>query len=447
MISHQDAIRLRLAAGPRSGSELAKDLGVSQPTASRALSSIAREVIQIGQRRWSQYVLRDLSRGLNDIPVYRVDAQGQIKPLGLLIPVRPDGYVMSQTDGKQIHSDGMPWWLTDMKPQGFLGRAYAHRYSAELGLPPSLKEWSDAHAVRALLVHGHDLVGNLLLGDIARDKFLTAAPPQAIGMDAKALHYAQLAEDASSGASPGSSAGGEQPKFTAYAQTNAGPRHVIVKFTEKVDSPVSQRWRDILLAEHLALSTLRQASISAAQTEIIDHCGQRFLEVQRFDREGSLGRRALVSLNALDAQFVGQASQPWPVIAHKLAQSKVITHQALQETQMLWAFGTLIGNSDMHGGNISFVSEHGQPYQAAPAYDMTTMCFAPTSAGALPGIIPLPHIHSSIPHDTWRQALKLSQNYLAHLQASDTLNSGFEVCVNALKNHIEAASIQIQRLA
>lgn len=56
----------------------------------------------------------------------------------------------------------------------------------------------------------------------------------------------------------------------------------------------------------------------------------------------------------------------------------------------------------------------------------------------------IPHI---IPHDTWRQALKLSRRYLAHLQASDSLSSGFEVCVNALKNHIEASSIQIQRLA
>lgn len=447
MISHQDAIRLRLAAGPRSGSDLAKDLGVSQPTASRALSSIASEVIQIGQRRWSQYVLRDLSRGLNDIPVYRINAQGQIKPLGHLIPVRPDGYVMTQTDGKQIHSDGMPWWLTDMKPQGFLGRAYAHRYSAELGLPPSLKEWSDTHAMRALLFHGHDLVGNLLLGDIARDKFLTAAPPQAIGMDAKALHYAQLAEDASSGASPGSSAGGEQPKFTAYAQTNAGPRHVIVKFTEQVDSPVSQRWRDILLAEHLALSTLRQASISAAQTEIIDHCGQRFLEVQRFDREGPLGRRALVSLNALDAQFAGQASQPWPVTTQKLAQSGVISQQALEDSQLQWAFGILIGNSDMHNGNLSFVSEHGQPYATAPTYDMTSMCFAPTSGGALPSTAHAPHLHASIPHETWRKALELSSRYLTQIQQSNAFSPGFKVCLDALRTHLHTASTQIQRLA
>ena len=64
----------------------------------------------------------------------------------------------------------------------------------------------------------------------------------------------------------------------------------MVKFSEKLDSPVSQRWRDLLLAEHLALSTLRQAGVAAAASAVIDHEGQRFLEVQRFDRVGTLGR-------------------------------------------------------------------------------------------------------------------------------------------------------------
>ena len=129
-----------------------------------------------------------------------------------------------------------------------------------------------------------------------------------------------MAVGASQGESPGSSAGGEQPKFTAYADTNDGPRHVMVKFSEKRDSPVSQRWRDVLLAEHLALTTLRQAGVSAAISTVIDHEGQRFLEVQRFDRVGTLGRMAVMSLSALDAEFVGEAHQPWPVVVKQLKQ-------------------------------------------------------------------------------------------------------------------------------
>ncbi|WP_233573392.1 hypothetical protein [Acidovorax sp. 94] len=41
------------------------------------------------------------------------------------------------------------------------------------------------------------------------------------------------------------------------------------------------------------------------------HGAQRFLEVQRFDRRGARGRRALHSFAALDAEFVGSGGN-WP---------------------------------------------------------------------------------------------------------------------------------------
>jgi hypothetical protein len=135
------------------------------------------EVVRIGAARSIQYTLRDTTRGLPDIPIYRVDTEGRIRQLGTLVPVRPEGFVMRQENGVTLHSDGLPWWLFDMRPQGYLGRAYAARHGAELGLPERLSDWTDTHALRALLVHGHDVVGNLLLGDIARDRFLAASVP------------------------------------------------------------------------------------------------------------------------------------------------------------------------------------------------------------------------------------------------------------------------------
>ena len=69
------------------------------------------EVVRIGAARSIQYLLRDRSRGFVDLPVYRVDAEGRLQRLGVLIPVRPDGYVMRRDDGQQLHSEGMPWWL------------------------------------------------------------------------------------------------------------------------------------------------------------------------------------------------------------------------------------------------------------------------------------------------------------------------------------------------
>lgn len=447
MTHHADALRLRLAAGPKSGTQMAKEIGLSQPTVTRALAAMGDDVVKTGQKKSTRYLLRDHGRGFADIPVFRVDAAGKVKELGVLTPVRPYGYVFTQSDGQHIHSDALPWWLLDMRPQGFLGRAHAARYGADLGLPATLKEWTDSHAIRALLVHGHDLVGNLLIGTSARDKFIRAPEPECIREVDKTTAYASLAMGASAGDSPGSSAGGEQPKFTAYVAFEKETRHVIVKFSEAQKSPNSQRWRDLLLAEHMALATLRQAGIAAAHTCIYDGQEQRFLEIERFDRIGVWGRKAVISLASLDAEFVGAANQPWPVITKALSKQGVITRQSADMAEVLWAFGALIGNSDMHGGNLSFVSEHGRPYELALAYDVTPMSFAPTSSGRLPHAIHPITPHASVSHENWRQAQQLAQTYLASIQACDQFSPEFQVCVEAMQTHIDMASAQINRLA
>ena len=79
---------------------------------------------------------------------------------------------MVQADHKSFHSDGLPWWLFDMRPQGYLGRAYASTYASGLGLPANPEQWADADVVRALLAQGHDAIGNLLIGEQARSRFL-----------------------------------------------------------------------------------------------------------------------------------------------------------------------------------------------------------------------------------------------------------------------------------
>lgn len=446
MSPHVDALRMRLSAGPLSARQLAESIGVSQPTISRAVSQLSSEVVRIGAARSIQYALRHTTRGLRDIPVYRVDAEGRIRQLGTLVPVRPEGFVMCQQDGVTLHSDGLPWWLLDMRPQGYLGRAYAARHGAELGLPERLADWTDTHALQALLAHGYDVVGNLLLGDLARDRFLSAPVVDPISLEQKAERYSELALEAARGEMPGSSAGGEQPKFTAFVMTPDGPRHVIVKFSEPEEGPVSERWRDLLLAEHLALDTLRDAGIAAAKTQIFDYRGQRFLEVERFDRVGNLGRRALMSLAALDAEFVGLGAGTWPAIANRLAADGQIHPAAANGASLLWAFGTLIGNSDMHSGNLSFVSEHGRPYDIAPAYDMTPMVFAPRSGGGLPDTIFQTTIHASVANETWRSAEKLARAFFARVRTATGFSHRFEPCIAALQNHIEAASAMIGRL-
>lgn len=103
---------------------------------------------------------------------------------------------MFQEDGKTLHSDGIPWWLLDMLSQGYLGRAYATRHGIGLGLATKLNEWTDTDLIRALLAHGYDVVGNLLLGDTVRENFLNASEPNLITDELKPQEYARLAFEA-----------------------------------------------------------------------------------------------------------------------------------------------------------------------------------------------------------------------------------------------------------
>jgi len=431
-------LREALATGPLASETLRARLQVSRPTLARAIGSMAGEIVRMGAARATRYALRDRFRPLPDIAVYQVSTTGQIVALGILYPVRPDGFVMVQTDGVTTHYEGLPWWLNDMRPQGFLGRAYAHRHAPSLGLPADVRHWSDTDALRALLASGADPVGNLLLGGLARDQFVNAPAPQASAPE----DYPRLAAQAIRADDTWSSAGGEQPKFCALSATG----HVLVKFTAAEASPVSTRWRDLLVAEHLALETLHGAGIAAARSRLLDVGTQRFLALERFDRVGLHGRRALLSLASLDGAFVGNATAPWPVITAQLAQLGVITPEAHAKAALLFAFGTLIGNTDMHAGNLSFVGDSGQPYDLSPAYDMLPMAFSPTSGGVLRDSVSAANLHSAVDGATWRSALELARGYVARLFANDQLSPSFKPCLQALDEMQLGAAQKMARL-
>jgi hypothetical protein len=432
-----DRIRSLLAQGPAPSRQLIDFIGISQPTLSRAIAGMGTDIVRIGAARSIQYALRDTTRGFAEVPVYRISAEGQIRRLGMLLPVRPDGFVLLQDDGSSLHYDGLPWWVQDMRPAGFLGRAFAISFAAELGLPADINEWNDAYALRALIHHGDELVGNLLLGDIARAHFIQAPPPVPIAE----TDYPAMADAVERGEVAGSSAGGEQPKFVAY-----NGRHILVKFTAKSDNAVTGRWCDLLLAEYLAGRVLTDAGLPAVESRIVDIGPRRFLEVERFDRVGPLGRRAVHSLTALDSEFVGDAVSPWPVLAARLAASGVITSEAAEVATILYAFGALIGNADMHNGNLSFVAEQGRPFEIAPAYDMLPMAFRPGISSNLPDSLNSANLLPGITPSTWRQALELAEACLASMRAEGRFSEGWAPCVAALGRHVEDARQKIGRL-
>ena len=62
-------------------------------------------------------------------------------------------------------TDGLPYFLRDQRPAGFLGRGVATL--PELALPQRVTDWSGDHYLRYLTQRGSDTVGDLILGDAA----------------------------------------------------------------------------------------------------------------------------------------------------------------------------------------------------------------------------------------------------------------------------------------
>jgi len=71
MATRANTIRQLLSQGPMPVRQLIEKLGISQPTASRALRELGDDVVRIGAGPSIQYALRDPSRGFRSTPIYR----------------------------------------------------------------------------------------------------------------------------------------------------------------------------------------------------------------------------------------------------------------------------------------------------------------------------------------------------------------------------------------
>lgn len=425
-------LRKFLAIRVRSPMELRVFLGVSQPTLSRTLNKIRGEIIRIGNGKSIQYAMRDTYDGAKPEHIYRVETDGKVTLIGTLTPIVPEGFVMGSDEHGKESFEYLPWWLYDMRPQGYLGRAYASAYAEELNLPADPKFWSDKEVIKALALHGHDATGNLLIGERAYKDFMNMDNPAPVNRE---VDYPAMARAASDGEIPGSSAGGEQPKFCTYTDNG----HVIVKFTIAAGNQISERWSDLLLAEHIALGVL------GVPTYVFDFGDQRFLEVPRFDRVEERGRIGMISLEALNMEFVGAPPGQWPTLVKTLVEGGHVRTEAYDETEFRWAFGRLIGNTDMHNGNLSFVGS-GRPYRLSPAYDILPMCFSPKTSGEVPDILNPIIISTHASPDNWRKALGYARTFLERIMAHEGFSDRFRPCIEAIERNIENAAVQIDQL-
>ncbi|EMH5181322.1 type II toxin-antitoxin system HipA family toxin YjjJ [Serratia marcescens] len=447
MITVEQALR----HGPATARQLTEALGISQPTLSRRIRELADAVLILGKGKATCYVLRRGIGGERQFPLYRVDERGKAHLFATLCPLYPadNCAVCDERSGEWQLYDGMPWYLNDLRPIGFLGRAWGKAAARELNLPEDVRRWDEGQRLLALCRYGEDITGDLLPGADSYQRWLMRDTAVTITVEDKTERYAALSVQALAGELVGSSVGGEQPKFAAYAELAPGRRaHVLVKFSLAPTHVIAQRWSDLLIAESLALQTVAAAGLPAASAQILFGADRQcFLEVERFDRIGEEGRVAMVSLEALDAEFSGSGHANWVVAAERLLQQGVINHSVYQRIALYWAFGRLIANSDMHQGNLSFLRITQRPVMLAPLYDMLPMAFAPASSGNLRRDAVEIRLSNEVSGAVWRQAELLALEFWRRTAQHDDISEAFRAIAEQMLVQLQKLHERIQRLA
>jgi hypothetical protein len=410
MANYPDVLQLLRQARVLSGAELLARLQQYRPTLSRAtmmrlIQQLGEQVVTRGAARRTGYAARRAIRGSGAaIPLYRIGRDGRGEQIATLDPIYPLGCALRYMaplewplapEMRDGWFPGLPYPLDDLRPQGFLGRNFAHLYADLLQVGGEPQKWQEDDVLHVLSLLGSDSSGNYILGEPAYRRHLETVQrgyPAIADAQLEQAYAAQAAAAMAAGVA-GSSAGGEFPKFTACRLLGGARTHVIVKFSGNDGTPGVQRWSDLLVCEHLALETLAaHLPLAAARSRVHQLAGRTFLEVERFDRHGEFGRSPVCSWAALDAALFGMAGNGWNKAAARLLADGYVDAAAATAIAQLWHFGRLIANSDMHEGNLSFVpgpaggnsKGKGVPLALAPAYDMLPMRYAPVRGVELP---------------------------------------------------------------
>ena len=420
--------------------ELLAALSVSRATLMRAVRAAGPEVLTIGRARRTSYAARRQLRGSTDpLPVFQIDEQGGSEQVGRLNLAYPDGSVF-ELDAQSLwplddsmHDgwfDGLPYFLQDLRPDGFLGRQFARAHGQVLQLGEDPRQWSDDDAMYALSLLGADQSGNFIVGEVAFRRWLDQIqqPPACLEETQVLDAYIERAQRAMQDGNIGSSAAGEFPKFTALRTLNGAPTHVLVKFSGSDNSAGTQRWSDLLVCEHLAAQTIATVpGLTAEQTSILKAGDRTFLEAIRFDRHGSRGRSGLCSWAAFNYGWFGLPGRPWTEGAARLLERGLIDRDTAQAINRLWHFGQLIGNTDMHDGNLSFepqVSAATTSLKLAPAYDMLPMLYAPQRGVELPLVNFAPRLPLPAEREAWQYAATAADQFWS--RAADDARIGAE---------------------
>ena len=420
--------------GPLSPAILMARLELSQSTLFRSVNAQSNRIISLGASRNRKLAaLRDIRRMGSKIPLFSINEKGKISPLGNLIALHPNTFVFLRDaeSTKPRFYPGVPFFLDELRPQGFLGRAFGQKHS-DLKLPQRIMDWNGDDILEAIAKRGEDLIGNIIAGAESFERYqsLSQNTPEAIDGNSPGNTYVKLAQAAIDGQPAGSSVGGEQPKFGATLRRGDGETvKVLVKFSPPGKTFAAERWRDLLICEAYSLEVLRGHGFSTAEARVLEAGGRTFLETVRFDRLGPHGRRGVISLSALENEWSGHGKN-WADSGEKLKNEGIISPEALKVIRILECFGRQIANSDRHSGNLSFFWQprnetNDEATTLAPVYDMLPMLYAPSSGGENTGkVFTLPtYDHTLL--DAWNDALPMAREYWEKVQSDIRVSAEF----------------------
>ena len=161
-----------LATGePVPTGRLVAALGVTRPVLARLVAEAGDQVLRIGQARATTYVARATSEAGSDWPLWRMRPDATLEELGTLHLLRGERFqfvpsgdrpnLVRPVDTVPGHFPGLPWYLDDLRPQGFLGRTLAHRQGETEALVGIVLE--EVHqAIQLALARGVELLGEAL---------------------------------------------------------------------------------------------------------------------------------------------------------------------------------------------------------------------------------------------------------------------------------------------
>ena len=431
------ALALLEVQGIATSAQLQVALGKSQPTVSRLMRLMATQgVVVLGRGRRARYGLGRaiLSSAAAQQPIWLIDEHGAVTRWGTLVFLAGNQVHVSHAGTEWLTRDALPWFLSPLRHEGFLGRLWACTTALEQRLGDDPQHWTAEQHLYATLAGIHDSPGALLVGD--PHEFNRS---DTVVDDAQRVRpYDAIAADVTRYMLPArSSAGGEQPKFLRSRPLDPDDARawksdwesLVVKFTPLRGTPFGQRWHDLLHAEALALRTLAYAGEPVAQARVLESEQRTYLESVRFDRVGRHGRRHVVPLDAVHEAFVGGATlRGWTATCEALAAQRRLTDADVARVRLWQTYGHLIGNNDMHSRNLSLLVHDivGARFSVAPCYDMLPMRYRPEAQRDDFGLLPLAFERpATVDSATFSAASALAQRFWRQVAAHAPCSADF----------------------